>query len=308
MGPPCRYCGKRTMSDSSSQRLRLSLLGYRRTQVEVAFAELRLMVRHLQEDVTETRERARQMEDELREARIELDSRRARETEVAQAFEAAQERVREVEAAAEMTARAILAEAEEKASRTRTEAHLRTESVSGQIDELLRLRDTLVQTMRGVISDFDYAVGRVEKGESVLPAEPTAPSLPEPAVNGNGNGNGNGHANGNGNGNGNGAAHVARPRGPEDEQRFEGRVELDAGPFGDFAALSSFERSLSRLGGVEDVYVRRFSGDRALIELTLAHPLALLAEMRDHMPYGLDVQAIEAGRLAVTVAVAAGTY
>jgi DivIVA protein len=303
MGPPCRYCGKRTMSDSSSQRLRLSLLGYRRTQVEVALAELRLTVRHLQEDVTETRERARRLEDELREARIELDSRRARETEITQAFEAAQERVREVEAAAEMTARAILAEAEEKASRTRAEAHLRTESVSGQIDELLRLRDTLVQTMRGVIRDFDYAVERVEKGESVLPAEPTAAALPEPAANGNGNGNG--HVNGTANGNG---AHPARPRGPEDEQAFEGRVELDAGPFGDFAALSSFERSLSRLAGVEDVYVRRFSGDRALIELTLAHPLPLLAEMRDHMPYGLDVQAIEPGRLAVTVAVAAGTY
>jgi hypothetical protein len=291
------------MSDSSSQRLRLSLLGYRRTQVEVALAELRLMVRHLQEDATETRERAHQVEDELREARIELDSRRARETEVTQAFEAAQERVREIEAAAEATARALLAEAEEKASRTRAEAHLRTESVSGQIDELLRLRDTLVQTMRGVIRDFDYAVERVEKGESVLPAEPTTSMPLAEAV---ANGSGNGHANGNGNGTG--AAHPARERGPEDEQSFEGRVELDAGPFGDFAALSSFERSLSRLGGVEDVYVRRFSGDRALIELTLAHPLALLAEMRDHMPYGLDLQAIEPGRLAVTVAVAAGTY
>src|SRR3954452_16802215 len=184
MGPPCRYCGV-TMSDSSNQRLRLSLLGYRRTQVEVALAELRLTVRHLQEDVTETRERATRVEDELREARIELYSRRARETEVPQACEAA----------AEMTARAILAEAEEKASRTRAEAHLRTESVSGQVDELLRLRDTLVQTMRGVIRDFDYAVERVEKGESVLPAEPTMPQLPEPVANGNGNG----HTNGNGN-------------------------------------------------------------------------------------------------------------
>ena len=133
---------------------------------------------------------------------------------------------------------------------------------------------------------------------------PAAP--PEAVANGNGNGHANGHGNGNGNGNGNGAAHVALPRGPEDAQRFEGRVELDAGPFGDFAALSSFERSLSRLGGVEDVYVRRFSGDRALIELTLAHPLALVAEMRDHMPYGLELEAIEPGRLAVTVAVAAG--
>src|SRR3954469_22090737 len=208
MGPPCRYCGV-TMSDSSNQRLRLSLLGYRRTQVEVALAELRLTLRHVQEDLAETRERAARTDAELREARIELDSRRAREVEIQQAFDAAQERVREVELSAEATARAILADAEEKASRTRAEAHLRTESVSGQVDELLRLRDTLVQTMRGVIRDFDYAVERVEKGESVLPAEPTAAPLPELATNGNGNG----HANGNGgaNGNGNGAAHAARP-------------------------------------------------------------------------------------------------
>jgi archaellum component FlaC len=279
------------MNDSSNQRLRLSLFGYRRTQVEVALAELRLTLRHLQEDLAETRARAGTVEDELRETRIELDSRRSREAEVQQAFDAAQERVREVEAAAEQTARAILAEAEEKASRTRAEAHLRTESVGGQIDELLRLRDTLVQTMRGVIRDFDYAVERVEKGESVLPSEPVAIPLELAPANGNG-----------------AAQPKARTRGPEDEQSFEGRVELDAGPFSDFAALSSFERALARLSGVEDVYVRRFSGDRALIELSLAQPLQLVAEMRDHLPYGLEIQAGEPGRLAVTVAVAAGTF
>jgi hypothetical protein len=275
-------------------------LGYSRTQVEVQLAELRLTMRHLQEDLAETRARATALEDELREARIELDGRRAREAEVQQAFEAAQQRVLEIEAAAEATARAILAEAEEKASRTRAEAHLRTESVSGQIDELLSLRDTLVQTMRGVIRDFDYAVERVEKGESVLQAEPAA--LPELDTV---------HAtNGNGNGNGNGAAHAApRERGPEDEQPFEGRVELDAGPFGDFAALSAFERALGRLQGVDDVYVRRFAGERAVIELSLAHPLPLVGELRDHLPYDLlEIQASEPGRLTVTVAVAAGTF
>jgi hypothetical protein len=279
------------MSDLSNQRLRLTLLGYRRTEVEVALAELRLTLRHLQEDLAETRARAGTVEDELRETRIELDSRRARETEVQQAFDAAQERVREIELTAEATGRAILAEAEEKASRTRAEAHLRTESVSGQVDELLRLRDTLVQTMRGVIRDFDYAVERVEKGESVLPAEPVGLAV-ETIVGGT-----------------NGTVPVGPPRerGPEDEQVFEGRVELDAGPFGDFAGLSSFERALGRLAGVADVYVRRFAGDRALIELTLVQPLPLIAELRDHLPYGLEIQANEPGRLSVKVAVAAGT-
>jgi hypothetical protein len=279
------------MSESPSphQRLRRSLFGYRRTQVEVALAELRLTLRHLQEDLVETRERAATFESDLREARIEIDSRRAREAEVQQAFDAAQERVREVELAAEATARAILADAEEKASRTRAEAHLRTESVGGQIDELLNLRDTLVQTMRGVIRDFDYAVERVEKGESVLQAaEPEPVQQLEQVVAG--------------------FVPVPRERGPEDEQRFEGRVELDAGPFSDFAALSSFERSLARLGGVEDVYVRRFSGERALIELSLAQPLALVGALRDHLPHGLEIQAIEPGRLTVKVAVAAGAF
>ncbi|MDX6504731.1 MAG: hypothetical protein QOE29_1856, partial [Gaiellaceae bacterium] len=257
------------MAESTNQRLRRSLFGYRRTQVEVALAELRLTLRHVQEDLVETRERATSFEGELRETRIELDSRRARETEVQQAFDAAQERVREIELSAEATARAILAEAQEKASRTRAEAHLRTESVSGQIDELLNLRDTLVQTMRGVIRDFDYAVERVEKGESVLQAEPVAVPQPEQP--------------------GEQSQPVApRAHGPEDEQRFEGRVELEAGPFSDFAALSSFERALARLGGVEDVYVRRFAGERALIELSLAQPLALIGAMRDNLPYGLE--------------------
>ncbi|MDX6516099.1 MAG: hypothetical protein QOH73_1765 [Gaiellaceae bacterium] len=277
------------MAESTNQRLRRSLFGYRRTQVEVALAELRLTLRHLQEDLVETRERATSFEGELRETRIELDSRRARETEVQQAFDAAQERVREIELSAEATARAILAEAQEKASRTRAEAHLRTESVSGQIDELLNLRDTLVQTMRGVIRDFDYAVERVEKGESVLQAEPVA--VPQPEQPGE-------------------QSHPVAPRthGPEDEQRFEGRVELEAGPFSDFAALSSFERALARLGGVEDVYVRRFAGERALIELSLAQPLALIGAMRDNLPYGLEIQSNEPGRLSVKVAIAAGTF
>jgi hypothetical protein len=278
------------MSDTTNQRLRRSLLGYRRTQVEVALAELRLTLRHVQEDLAETRERASRTDAELREARIELDSRRARELEIQQAFDAAQERVREVELSAEATARAILADAEEKASRTRAEAHLRTESVSGQIDELLNLRDTLVQTMRGVIRDFDYAVERVEKGESVLQAEPAAlpqqePQGAQPAL-----------------------VSVPRAHGPEDEQRFEGRVELEAGPFGDFAALSSFERALARLGGVEDVYVRRFAGERALIELSLAQPLPLVGVMRDSLPYGLEIQSLEPGRISLKVAVAAGAF
>ena len=282
---------KEVTTDLPNQRLRRALLGYRRTEVEVALAELRLTLRHFQEDLAETRERAKQTEVELRDARIELDTRRAREHEVEQALDAAEQRMRDIEQAAAAQARTILAEAEEQAARTRTDAHLRTEVISQQVDELLRLRDTLVQTMRGVIRDFDYAVERVEKGESVLPEEPTpVPQLDQLAPGPDGE------------------PRPARQRAAGDEQQFEGRVELDAGPFGDFAALSAFERSLAKLQGVEDVYVRRFAGDRALIELTLAQPLALVGAMRDFLPYGLEIEKLEQGRISITVAIPTGAF
>jgi hypothetical protein len=292
------------MDDLSTHKLRRAWFsGYRVADVEILVAQMSLRLSQLAGDLGMTRARLEEAERERRELAALLDSAHRREVELIERASAAEAERDEAVREALSRATHTIDEAQLDAARIRADATLDAERARGQVDELLRLRDTLVQTMRGVISDFDYAVGRVEKGESVLPAEPTAAPV-EAAANGNGNGHANGH--GNGNGNGNGAAHVALPRGPEDEQRFEGRVELDAGPFGDFAALSSFERSLSRLGGVEDVYVRRFSGDRALIELTLAHPLALVAEMRDQMPYGLELEAIEPGRLAVTVAVAAG--
>ena len=78
------------------------------------------------------------------------------------------------------------------------------------------------------------------------------------------------------------AARISAARVPAARRRwrnpvFETRLELDAGPFSDFAALSAFERALAHLPKVEDVYVRRLADDRALIELTL-NKVATLAD------------------------------
>ena len=90
------------------------------------------------------------------------------------------------------------------------------------------------------------------------------------------------------------------PAEPETEI-FETRVELDAGPFSDFAALSAFERSLAHLPKVEDVYVRRLADDRALIELTLSEPAPLLQTMKESLPYALDVRSANRSKLVVNV-------
>ena len=86
-----------------------------------------------------------------------------------------------------------------------------------------------------------------------------------------------------------------------DDPVFETHVELDAGPFADFASLSAFERALAHLSRVDDVYVRRLADDRALIELTLSEPAALLATMRDSLPYQLDVKSATRSSLVLNV-------
>jgi hypothetical protein len=273
------------MSDLvGQQRLRRSLLGYRRGDVDVALAELRLTVRHSESDLAAARDSVAALEHDLRDARIELDGRRAREAEIEQAFQAAQERVREIEQAAQARASAIVAEAQEQAAKTRSEAYSSKETIGAQVEELLALRDSLVQSLRGVIRDFDFAVERVERGDSVFAAE-TAVEEVEAAPRGDGAQ----------------AKSQGRDYGAEDGQLFDGQIELEAGPFPDFASLSAFERALGRLPKVEDVYVRRLTGERALIELSLAEPLALVEAMRDFLPYELEIGQAERGRLALTL-------
>jgi hypothetical protein len=94
-----------------------------------------------------------------------------------------------------------------------------------------------------------------------------------------------------------------QPPRPRNERPFGVRVELDAGPFADVVALSSFERALARVPNIEGVDVRRLDGDRAGIEITLSEPAPLLAAMRASLPYSITVRS--ASRTALVLDVAA---
>lgn len=267
--------------------------GYNPEDVQVILTELRLENGHLAQNLEQRWHRLREVEGELAAARGELETRRLKESELAQAMTSAHRRAAEIEEAAESRARSLVTEAEEAATRIRADAAVRTEELRTQVDELMRLKDDLVRGMRGVIRDFDHVVNRIDRGEPLLatPATPPAPTAthageqqslatgpaPQPA-----------------------ATDTRLPAGAA-EQVFDARVELEAGPFSDFAALSAFERALSRLPKVEDVYIRRFGGDRALIELTLAEPAPLLRAMSEFLPYPFDVESAERTRVAITV-------
>jgi hypothetical protein len=385
--------------------------GYRREDVEFALAELRLTLRQLDNDLESLRDRNRELDGELAAARREIESFRGKEHELSQTMTAALRRAAEIEEGAQLRAKEIMATAEESALRIRAEANRRIEDSSGQFNELLRLKDNLLDSMRQVVTDFDQSISRVERGEQLFPGvlqaaeepaptrpwpapltpqppAPAAPPAPPPPV----------------------AAPVPPPAppppaapvpaaeapapayvppppepapppapapayvppaqepapppapappvaetpapapppppppaappppepppaaGPEpaiyaasyppappppppaepaqpaaagvpagDEQLFETRVELDAGPFSDFAALSAFERALAQLPKVEDVYVRRLADDRALIELALVEPAPLLVLLRDSLPYQLEVRSANRAKVVVNV-------
>jgi hypothetical protein len=272
--------------------------GYRREDVEFALAELRLTLRQLDNDLESLGDRNRELESELVVARSEIEGYRSKELELNDQISAAIRRACEIEEKAQARAREIVGDAEEIARRARLELHKRIEDTSNQFDELLRRKEGLLEAMLGVVGDFDQAIAGVELAELPPPAtaasaEPAPAPQPEPAPT---------------------ELSIPEPPPPSlesvpalepvsaaEEQIFETRVELDAGPFSDVASLSAFERSLSHLPRVEDVYVSRLAGDRAPIELTLSEPSPLLQAMRETLPYSFEVHSASRAKIVLTV-------
>lgn len=127
-------------------------------------------------------------------------------------------------------------------------------ALADQLDELERFRDQLQRTARELEDEYARLVGEAP----VAPAqreEPRRAAVSEP------------------------------PRPPAQRERaaadpYTGTVVLRAGPFAEIAALGAFEQALERMRGVKDVYVSGFEGRRAVIEIELAGPVPLLAELR----------------------------
>lgn len=250
--------------------------GYRRDEVLFHLRELEATVRGLEAQLASSRERNDELARELAAANADLVALRAREREIDEAVAEAHRRSGAIVETAETRAQALLAQAEEHAARIRGEAHLKVDDIGKQLEEILRLRESMVAMLKGAVHDVGVAVGRIERGEPVLGAAAQQPQ--------------GGHAPPSG-----------REPEPGDDAVFASRVELDAGPFGDYATLSAFERSLAALPNVEDVYVRRYVGERAAIELTMAYDQPLLQLLRTSLPFEFDAEWTEAEELRITI-------
>jgi hypothetical protein len=147
----------------------------------------------------------------------------------------------------------------------------------------MRLKDDLLRDVRRLVDELDQVTTRFERGEepqlaavTELPVDLPSP-LPASAVP---------------------WTDVDADPG---ERLFDKRVEIDAGPIGDLGMLSQFERCLARLPSVSDVYVRRYAGDRAAIEVTLVRPAALLRAMSQSLPYSFDVESLDDDKVRINV-------
>lgn len=207
---------------------------------------------------------------------------------------------------AEEQARMVVTEAQLTAGRMIEDAQARVNGMRAQIDQLLEIRSNLLQSARGLLTEYDAALRHLEASES-LPAthDPVGPvlhsaeppragfSLPPVADPSAG-----------------GIVPAPTPApatpstpvpAPGGGRVYEGRVVVEAGPFADIATLSSFEQALGRLPGAEDVYVRGFADDRAMIDLSLNQPLDLAATLAEALPFRFEVAASDADRITLRV-------
>ena len=79
-------------------------------------------------------------------------------------------------------------------------------------------------------------------------------------------------------------------RGRTAEELFEGMVEVEIGPLGDFSQLVGFEDAAGRIGATSEISVRKFSEGRATLSMRLDEPVELLRELESRSPLDFRVR------------------
>jgi hypothetical protein len=92
------------------------------------------------------------------------------------------------------------------------------------------------------------------------------------------------------------AAPVERPTAQE---LFEGMIEVEIGPLGDFSQLVGFEDAAGRIGATSEISVRKFSEGRATLAMRLDEPVALLRELEERSPLEFRVRRADPGHVVL---------
>jgi chromosome segregation ATPase len=80
---------------------------------------------------------------------------------------------------------------------------------------------------------------------------------------------------------------------------FEGLVEVEIGPLGDFSQLVGFEDAAGRIGATSEISVRKFSEGRATLSMRLDEPVELLRELEERAPMEFRVRKSDRDRVVL---------
>jgi hypothetical protein len=273
-------------------RLRRSLFGYRRGDVDTALAQREGELEAVEEELERAESRI-----ELRDAQLEarwVDVRRGlrRVSELEQAVarladrvverertlgelqvELALERERSDESHRALSAladdlAAVRRQARGQATRIRLRALREAAELTERVGELENGRSEMRERL---LDSLEEAVKRV--GAEV--EEEPDPSGLIAAANGHG------------------------PRRPG--ELFEGLVEVEVGPFSDFSQLVGFEDAAGGIGATSEISVTRFTQGRATLAMRFKQPVELLHELEQRAPFEFEVRDRRADRIVLDV-------
>ncbi len=80
---------------------------------------------------------------------------------------------------------------------------------------------------------------------------------------------------------------------------FEGLVEVEIGPLGDFSQLVGFEDAAANIGATSEISVRKFSEGRATLSMRLNEPVELLRELEQRSPMEFRVRRTDEDRVVL---------
>ena len=99
----------------------------------------------------------------------------------------------------------------------------------------------------------------------------------------------------------NGTDPIAEERGAPRSapELFEGIVEVEIGPLGDFSQLVGFEDAAANIGATSEISVRKFSEGRATLSMRLNEPVELLRELEQRSPMEFRVRRTDQDRVVL---------
>ena len=99
----------------------------------------------------------------------------------------------------------------------------------------------------------------------------------------------------------NGSDPIAEERGAPRSapELFEGIVEVEIGPLGDFSQLVGFEDAAANIGATSEISVRKFSEGRATLSMRLNEPVELLRELEQRSPMDFRVRKTDQDRVVL---------